>query len=59
MLWLASFAFYQDKINVSLPEKYELKVALTPTYVKNFQPSKIAYADLTYNSVEGSFACCY
>jgi hypothetical protein len=32
MLGLAFFTFYQDTINVSLPKKFELKVALTPTY---------------------------
>ena len=31
ILWLAFFAFYCDKINVSLPKKFELEVALTPT----------------------------
>ena len=31
MLGLAFFTFYQDTINVSLPKKFELKVALTPT----------------------------
>jgi hypothetical protein len=36
MLWLASFAFYQDKINVSLPEKFKLKVELPPTYMEFF-----------------------
>jgi hypothetical protein len=39
MLLSAFFAFYQDTINVSLPEKFDLKVALTPT---NHQSAPIA-----------------
>jgi hypothetical protein len=35
----AFFVFYQDMINVSLPKKIELKVALSPT---NYQPASIA-----------------
>jgi hypothetical protein len=32
---LAFLAFYQDKINVSLPKNYKLRVALTPTKSNN------------------------
>ena len=41
MLGLAFFTFYQDTINVSLPKKFELKVALTPTnrYFLNLEKS--------------------
>ena len=43
MLGLAFFTFYQDTINVSLPKKFELKVALTPTYANFDRICDIAY----------------
>jgi hypothetical protein len=54
MLGLAFFTFYQDTINVSLPKKFELKLALTPTnrYFLNLEKScdiHLVHAKLRYS----------